>query len=180
MTHLYLQEIPLDEEARADLRAIPSQKEAGQQEIEEKTELFFKKFKEKLKNEYPFLNFGLFDIVLNDDRDKICIVANTHCGWSHNEKETIETLFHLNFDNNKDFREYCRKEFEKKFEKELEEIPELKKKINYLEKKLKSCEKDFDYTKIQYKNLNDLNSAKFLSDDEKRLICGLLPKSKKQ
>jgi len=181
MTHLYLQEIPLDEEARADLRAIPSQKEAGQQEIEEKTKLFFKKFKEKLKNEYPFLNFNWFNIAFDESRDKkVCIVFKPHCGWSHNEDRAIEALFHLNFDNNKYFREYCRKEFEKKFGKELEEIPELKKKINYLEKKLKSCEKDFDYTKIQYKNLNDLNSAKFLSDDEKRLICGLLPKSKKQ
>ena len=167
MTHLYLQRIPLDAEARADLRAIPSQKEAGQREIEEKTELFFKKFKEKLKNEYPFWNFDLFNIALNEDRNEIFIVFNTHY-WD-NEDRAIETLFHINFDNNKDFREYCRKEFEKKFEKELIEIPELK-----------SCEKDFDYTKIQYKNLNDLNSAKFLSDDEKRLICGLLPKSKKQ
>ena len=180
MTHLYLQEIPLDEEDIADLNAIPSQEEAGQQEIEEKTKLFFKKFKEKLKNEYPFLNFNLFNIAFNEGRDQVCIVFNPHCGWSHNEEKTIEALFHLNFDKNKNFREYCEKEFEKKFKKELEEIPELKKKINDLEKKLKSCEKDFDYTKIQYKNLNDLNSAKFLSDDEKRLICGLLPKSKKQ
>ena len=29
---------------------------------------------------------------------------------------------------------------------------------------------------IQYKNLNDLNSAKFLTDDEKREILGLKPK----
>lgn len=179
MTHLYLQQIPLDAEARADLKAIPSRKEAGEREIEEKTKLFFKKFKEKLKNEYPFLNFNLFDIAFDEDQNNICIVFNPHYGWSHNEGKTIEALFHLNFDNNKNFREYCRKEFEKKFEKELEEIPELKKKINDLEKKLKFCEKDFDYTQIQYKNLNDLNSAKFLSDDEKRLICGLLPKSKK-
>ena len=175
---LYLQEIHPDAETRADLKAIPSREDAGKREIEEKTELFFKKFKEKLKNEYPFLNFDLFRIVLNEDR--ICIVFDSHCGWSSNVEKTLEALFHLNFDNNKNFREYCGKEFEKKFKKKIEEIPELKKKINDLEKKLEFCEKDPDYTQIQYKNLNDLNSAKFLSDDEKRLICGLLPKSKKQ
>lgn len=180
MTHLYLQEIFLDEEARADLKAIPSQEEAGQREIKEKTKLFFKNLKEKLKNQYPFLNLDLFDIVLNQRRDTVYVVFYES---RSDNKRAIKELFNLNFDNNKDFREYCKKEFEKKFEKELEEIPELKKKINDLEKKLKFYEKDFDYTdfdytKITYRNLNDLNSAKFLSDDEKRLICGLLPKSK--
>lgn len=177
MTYLYLQVIDLDEEARADLKAIPSREEAGQREIEEKTKLFFKKFKEKLKNEYPFLNFNLFDIEFNKRQDKVCIVLHNG-NWTHNRDRALRELFDLNFDNNENFREYCRKEFERKFEKELEEIPELKEKINDLEKKLKFYEKDSDYTRIQYRNLNDLNSAKFLSDDEKRLICGLLPKSK--
>lgn len=31
------------------------------------------------------------------------------------------------------------------------------------------------YRAIQFKNLNDLNAAKFLSDDEKRQILGLPP-----
>lgn len=171
MANLYLQEIPLNAETKSCLKTI----HASEKEIKEKTESFFEKVKEGLKKEYPFLNSKLFKIELDGETARIVLQSHSH--W-HDVREAVNKLFHLNFDNNEDFREYCRKEFERKFEEELKEIPELKKKINDLEKKLKLYEKDFDYSKIQYKNLNDLNSAKFLSDDEKRLICGLLPKSK--
>lgn len=176
MADLYLQKIPLDEETKSYLKAIPSRENAGEKEIREKTKLFFEKVKERLKKEYPFLDFNLFEIRL--DEEKACIVIVFKSDWSGNVGKAVNKLFHLNFDNNEDFREYCRKECERKFQEELKEIPELKEKINDLEEKLKSYKGNFDYTKIQYKNLNDLNSAKFLSDDEKRLICGLLPKSK--
>lgn len=181
MADLYLQEIPLNAETKSYLKAIPSREDAGEKEIEEKEQLFFEKVKEGLKKEYPFLNFNLFKIRLDEER--VYIVFKPHPGWYRNEREAVNKLFHLNFDNNEDFRKYCQRQFEEKFGQELQEVVKLKNRINDLEEKLKeeklkSCKGDFDYTKIQYKNLNDLNSAKFLSDDEKRLICGLLPKSK--
>ena len=181
MADLYLQEIELNAETKSYLKAIPSIEDAGEKEIREKTQLFFEKVKEGLKKEYPFLNFNLFEITLNEEKPCIVIFFKSH--WSHNTGKVLNKLFHLNFDNNEDFREYCQRQFKKKFGQELEEVVKLKNRINYLEEKLKeeklkSYKGDFDYTQIKYKNLNDLNSAKFLSDDEKRLICGLLPKSK--
>jgi hypothetical protein len=172
MTELYLQEISLDEETKSYLRAIPSEKKAGKQEIEEKTNLFFEKVKEKLKKEYPFLNFNLFNIELNKDKERVYIVFDPQ-DWFYNIEEVCRELFHLNFDNNEDFRDYCERQFKEKFGKQLKPPQELKDRINYLEEKLKSYEADFDYTTIQYKNLNDLNSAKFLSDDEKKAILGI-------
>jgi hypothetical protein len=55
------------------------------------------------------------------------------------------------------------------------EIEYLKKKIMILEQeqakeKIPTC-----YQNISYKNLNDLNAAKFITDDEKRMILGLKP-----
>jgi hypothetical protein len=173
MTKLYLQEISLDSETKSYLRSIPSEEKAGKREIKEKTNLFLKKVKEELKNEYPFLNFNLFDIELDRREEMVYIVFDPRCGWSYNIKEVCRELFHLNFDNNEDFKEYCERQFKEKFGKELKQSQELKDRINYLEGKLKSYESDFDYTKIQYKNLNDLNSAKFLSDDEKKAILGI-------
>jgi hypothetical protein len=174
MTTLYLQEIRLDEETKSYLDAIPSKEKAGEEEIREKTELFFEKVKEKLKKEYPFLDFNLFDIRLLDERDKVCcIVFKTHCGWSYNKEKVVRELFHLNFDNDADFREYCERQFKEKFGEKLYQVEQLENRINFLEEKLKSYEAEFDYTQIQYKNLNDLNSAKFLSDAQKRAILGI-------
>lgn len=36
------------------------------------------------------------------------------------------------------------------------------------------------FKNLKFKNLNDLQAAKFLTDDEKRIICGLLPKQSKE
>ena len=181
MTNLYLKEIQLDEETKCFLESIPSSKEAGEIEIEKKTNLFFTKVKEMLEKEYPFLNSKLFDIAILDNR-KVCITFNSSCGWDHNKEELIKQLFHLNFDNNKDFRKWCEEQFQNKFgENLIKQInnykkvqEELKLKIHNLQNQLNSYELvDFDYTTIQYKNLNDLNSAKFLSNDEKKAVLGI-------
>jgi hypothetical protein len=71
-------------------------------------------------------------------------------------------------------REELIKEFEKKEQKLL---AEFEKKENLLIEKEGKLLAGFQtkFNGLQYRNLNDLQSAKFISDYEKRIICGLLP-----
>jgi len=70
------------------------------------------------------------------------------------------------------------KEFEKK---EQELLAKFEKKEQELTKILEEKEGKLlagfqtKFNGLQYKDLNDLQSAKFISDYEKRIICGLLP-----
>jgi hypothetical protein len=110
----------------------------------------------------------------------------------------LEIKISLNFQSNLDFykdwedlREYkffndIEKNIRKEIEREINdknkminhkdiEIEQLKKKIMILEQeeakeKIPTC-----YKNINFKNLNDLNSAKFITDNEKRMILGLKP-----
>ena len=58
-----------------------------------------------------------------------------------------------------------------KFEKKEQELTKI------LEEKEGKLLAGFQtkFNGLQYRNLNDLQSAKFISDYEKRIICGLLP-----
>lgn len=70
-------------------------------------------------------------------------------------------------------------------QKEEELLSLFKSKKNLLDEREKLLEQkeakllagfQISFKSLKYKNLNDLQAAKFLSDDEKRIICGLLPK----
>jgi ankyrin repeat protein len=70
------------------------------------------------------------------------------------------------------------KEFEEKEQKLLAEFEKKEKELTkILEEKEGKLLAGFQtkFNGLQYRNLNDLQSAKFISDYEKRIICGLLP-----
>jgi hypothetical protein len=78
-----------------------------------------------------------------------------------------------------DFFKEERRLLEKELEKEyLDKIEELKK-GNFIKNPLPPqsvLDTTLDYSNIPFKNLNDLNCAKFLDEDEKRMILGLKPR----
>ena len=73
--------------------------------------------------------------------------------------------------NYQEIRSKLIKRLTEKFEKKEQELTKI------LEEKEGKLLAGFQtkFNGLQYRNLNDLQSAKFISDYEKRIICGLLP-----
>jgi hypothetical protein len=85
-----------------------------------------------------------------------------------------------------DLKEKLQAKFENKEKKLLEEFQNKENLLTEREKLLEQKEEKLltgfqtSFKGLNYKNLNDLQAAKFLTDDEKRIICGLLPKQSKE
>ena len=91
------------------------------------------------------------------------------------EKETFEKK-------NSEIEEKLQKEYKAKEEELLSSFQSKENLLTEREKLLEQKEEKLlagfqtSFKCLKYENLNDLQAAKFLTDDEKRIICGLLPK----
>jgi hypothetical protein len=107
---------------------------------------------------------------------KLSLNFNSYADYNYTPYETEEAIISLRqykfFDH---FATTIERKIERKIDDKNIEIEQLKKKIMILEQeqvkeKIPTC-----YQNISYKNLNDLNAAKFITDNEKRMILGLKP-----
>jgi len=120
-------------------------------------------FDYKQSKDHKYINFVKIKLSLN---------FNSYADYDYTPYATEEAIISLR---QYKFFDHFATIIERKIDDKNIEIEQLKKKIMILEQeqvkeKIPTC-----YQNISYKNLNDLNAAKFITDNEKRMILGLKP-----
>jgi len=142
----------------------------------------------QIKNKHEFTKeyFYQLDPRLEINNESIVDILNSiDVRKKQLEQQFSEKEEKLKEENNQ-LEENLQKKYKQKQEELLSQFERSKNLLAEREKLLEQKEEKLlagfqtSFKGLKFKNLNDLQAAKFLSDDEKRIICRLLPKKTKE